>query len=106
MEALIMELDEIEKLAHRVRINVSKVIVGKNDVIDLAIVCLIASGHMLFEDVPGTAKNHLDAHSSVFNSLLTFYHRILLGLTFLIRKKINLHSVLVQFSQISYLLMK
>jgi MoxR-like ATPase len=56
MEALIMELDEIEKLAHRVRINVSKVIVGKNDVIDLAIVCLIASGHMLFEDVPGTAK--------------------------------------------------
>ncbi|MHB1484032.1 MAG: AAA family ATPase [Saccharofermentanales bacterium] len=51
-----MELVDIERLASRVRTNVSDIIVGKNDVIDLAIICLIASGHMLFEDVPGTAK--------------------------------------------------
>ena len=39
--------------------NVSKVIVGKSDVITLALVAFICSGHVLLEDVPGTGKTML-----------------------------------------------
>lgn len=51
-----MELQDIGLLAGKIRDNVSKVIVGKENIIDLAIVCLIAGGHLLLEDVPGTGK--------------------------------------------------
>ena len=39
--------------------NCSRVIVGKDDVIEQIIVCLIAGGHVLLEDVPGTGKTML-----------------------------------------------
>jgi len=39
--------------------NCSKVIVGKDEVIEQVIVCLIAAGHILLEDVPGTGKTML-----------------------------------------------
>ena len=39
--------------------NCSKVIVGKDEVIEQVIVCLIAGGHILLEDVPGTGKTML-----------------------------------------------
>ena len=39
--------------------NCSKVIVGKEDTIEHIIVCLIASGHVLLEDLPGTGKTML-----------------------------------------------
>lgn len=39
--------------------NCNKVIVGKDDVIDQMIICLIASGHVLLEDLPGTGKTML-----------------------------------------------
>lgn len=51
-----MDFEEIEHFARKVRNNVSKVIVGGEDVIDLALICLIASGNMLLDDVPGTGK--------------------------------------------------
>jgi len=51
-----MELNQIGVLAKRIRENVSKVIVGKEDIIDLALICLITGGHLLMEDVPGTGK--------------------------------------------------
>ena len=34
--------------------NCSRIIVGKDEVIEQLAVCLIASGHVLLEDVPGT----------------------------------------------------
>ena len=37
----------------------SRIIVGKDDVIEQLAVCLIASGHVLLEDVPGTGKTML-----------------------------------------------
>ena len=43
----------------KIKENVSKVIVGKDDVIDLMIISLFASGHILLEDVPGTGKTML-----------------------------------------------
>lgn len=43
----------------RVRENIQKVIVGKNTVIDLALVAILCEGHVLLEDVPGTGKTTL-----------------------------------------------
>ena len=39
--------------------NCGRVIVGKDEVIEQVVVCLIASGHILLEDVPGTGKTML-----------------------------------------------
>lgn len=46
-------------ILERIRKNVSQVIVGKEEVIDLAMIALIANGHVLLEDVPGTGKTSL-----------------------------------------------
>ena len=49
----------IAEAAKRVRENVQKVIVGKGDVIDLALVAVLCEGHILIEDVPGIGKTTL-----------------------------------------------
>lgn len=49
----------IAEAAKRVRENVQKVIVGKADVIDLALVAVLCEGHILIEDVPGIGKTTL-----------------------------------------------
>ena len=54
-----MELTEIRGLAERIRENVARVIVGKEDTVELLLVALIAGGHVLLEDVPGTGKTLL-----------------------------------------------
>ncbi len=46
-------------IAQRIVDNVSKVIVGKRDVIEQALAALIARGHILVEDVPGVGKTML-----------------------------------------------
>ncbi len=46
-------------VATRLRINVGKVIVGKERTIDLMLVALACQGHLLLEDVPGTGKTML-----------------------------------------------
>jgi MoxR-like ATPase len=49
----------IADLASRMRENVQKVIVGKDEVINLALVAVLCEGHVLLEDVPGTGKTTL-----------------------------------------------
>jgi MoxR-like ATPase len=39
--------------------NVGRVVQGKPEVIELALVCLVAEGHLLVEDVPGVGKTSL-----------------------------------------------
>ena len=39
--------------------NVAKAVHGKQDVIELALVCVLAQGHLLVEDVPGVGKTTL-----------------------------------------------
>ncbi|PHB22495.1 AAA family ATPase [Bacillus pseudomycoides] len=46
-------------ILEKIKENVSKVIVGKEEVIDLAMIALVANGHVLLEDVPGTGKTTL-----------------------------------------------
>ena len=48
-----------QKKAIEIMDNVSKVIVGKEDVTKLVLTSLIAGGHVLLEDVPGTGKTML-----------------------------------------------
>jgi MoxR-like ATPase len=50
---------DLQSTATRIRENVGKVIVGKGDVVDLALVALLCEGHILFEDVPGVGKTTL-----------------------------------------------
>ena len=37
----------------------NKIIIGKKDEISLAIICLLAKGNLLIEDLPGTGKSTL-----------------------------------------------
>ena len=48
-----------QDLTQRLTQNINKVIVGKNETIQRLIIALICGGHVLLEDVPGTAKTLL-----------------------------------------------
>ena len=54
-----MKTTEIEALADALRANIAKVVVGKEDVVDKVLAALLAGGHVLLEDVPGTGKTLL-----------------------------------------------
>ena len=54
-----MLVAEIQAFARAVADNVNRVIVGKREVIELALVSLLCEGHMLLEDVPGVGKTML-----------------------------------------------
>lgn len=54
-----MQLAELRALADRIRGEVGKVIVGQSDTVDLMLTALFASGHILLEGPPGTAKTLL-----------------------------------------------
>ena len=54
-----MDIMNIKALADGFRGNISRVIVGKTDVIDKVLATLFAGGHVLLEDVPGTGKTLL-----------------------------------------------
>ena len=49
----------IAETAARLRENIQKVIVGKAEIIDLALIAMLCEGHLLLEDVPGTGKTTL-----------------------------------------------
>lgn len=54
-----MSLDELRALADAIRAEVSKAIVGQDEMIDQLLVALISEGHVLLEGPPGTAKTFL-----------------------------------------------
>ena len=57
-----------------IRDNISKVIVGKDETVLLTIVAMVAGGHVLLEDVPGTGKTMLA--KSIAKSIDASYNRI------------------------------
>ena len=50
---------DIQSFAERILANVGKVIVGKEEVVELALVAVLCEGHVLIEDVPGIGKTTL-----------------------------------------------
>jgi MoxR-like ATPase len=54
-----LDFAQIGRIASLIKANVGKVIVGKDDTVELMVIALIASGHVLLEDVPGTGKTQL-----------------------------------------------
>ena len=69
-----MELASIQDLSMKVKENIGQVIVGKENIVDLLLVGLISSGHVLLEDVPGTGKTLLA--KSMAKSLSCTFKRI------------------------------
>ena len=49
----------IASVYERLKDNIGRVIVGKEDTIDMLIVSMLCGGHVLLEDVPGTGKTML-----------------------------------------------
>ena len=49
----------IQSLSEKLLKNISQVIVGKRQTIELAIICLLCQGHLLIEDIPGVGKTML-----------------------------------------------
>ncbi len=53
------EIRQVQEATRAVRQNVSSVMIGKEEVIDLLMVAMLCEGHVLFEDVPGIGKTTL-----------------------------------------------
>ena len=51
--------EKIQQLYQDLKGNIAKVIVGKDETVDMLIVSLLCGGHVLLEDVPGTGKTML-----------------------------------------------
>src|SRR5829696_2639971 len=56
------------------RANIGAVFLGKPEVVRLAVVALLAEGHLLLEDVPGVGKTLLA--KAVAKSLACSFHRV------------------------------
>ena len=54
-----MDKGSIKNFRNKLHENISKVILGKPEVIDLLIMAAVCKGHVLIEDVPGTGKTIL-----------------------------------------------
>ena len=52
-------MQDTQKLIETLVRNVEKVIIGKREVVELAIISLLSRGHLLIEDVPGVGKTML-----------------------------------------------
>lgn len=69
-----MELKEIQEITLKIKENVNKIIIGKSQVIDLILTSILAGGHVLLEDTPGTGKTVLA--KSIAKSINSNFKRI------------------------------
>ncbi len=69
-----MDITEASERIDRLCANIGRVIFGKDEVIRLVVVCLLAKGHVLIEDVPGIGKTTLA--NTLARSINCTFHRI------------------------------
>jgi len=69
-----INVKQVKDASVKVKENVERVIVGKGEVVELAIVALLCEGHILIEDVPGLGKTVLA--KSLAKSLGCSFRRI------------------------------
>ena len=67
-------VSRIRDIGIKIKENVERVIVGKSEVVELAIVALLCEGHLLIDDVPGIGKTMLA--KSIARSLGCSFRRI------------------------------
>ena len=53
------EAEACSKQVSDIMSNIESAIIGKHDTAELVLLCLIAGGHVLIEDVPGVGKTSL-----------------------------------------------
>lgn len=68
------QVEIVQRIAQRVKENVARVIVGKEEIVELLLVALFCEGHVLLEDVPGIGKTTLA--KSLARSLGASFQRI------------------------------
>ena len=54
-----MQIKDVGLAAQKINDNISRLLIGKRNEIDLVLTCLFAGGHALLDDVPGTGKTVL-----------------------------------------------
>jgi MoxR-like ATPase len=54
-----IDISKVQELGNKLKDNLGKVIIGKDDPILLTIIALLCQGHILIEDVPGVGKTML-----------------------------------------------
>ena len=59
---------------HALGDNIERVVKGKRNVVELALICLFSEGHLLIEDVPGTGKTTLAR--CLASSIEATWHRV------------------------------
>ncbi len=68
------DYEEARTLMHRIVDNVETVVYGKRRVVELVLLAVVARGHVLIEDVPGTGKTSLVG--ALAKSISCDFHRI------------------------------
>ena len=67
-----MQQNQVRSIVYTLQQNIRRVIVGKDEAIELALIALLCKGHVLIEDVPGVGKTprwrgRCPARSSAFS---------------------------------------
>ncbi len=57
--AVPMDIGSIAELTAKLRLRLNSILLGKPEVIELVLACLLARGHLLFDDLPGLGKTTL-----------------------------------------------
>ena len=69
-----MQQEQVRSIVYALQQNIRRVIVGKDEAIELALIALLCKGHVLIEDVPGVGKTTLVA--ALAKSLSCTFRRI------------------------------